>query len=71
MFSYRSTIGFWMIIPTVSEKYKFFDRFKICESCLVRPMCLMFTDGDNDIRSTAYISKPCEEFTNLAKKMEI
>ncbi len=71
MFSYRSAKGFWMIIPAIPERYKFFDSFKICESCLVRSMCLMFIDGDNDTRSITYINKPCEEFTNLAKRMEI
>ncbi len=71
MFSFRATTGFWMIIPAIPEKYKFFDRFKMCESCLVGPMCLIFTDGDNNTRSTTYIIKPCEEFVKLAKKMEV
>ncbi len=72
MISYRTTDNNWMVIPAFDvEKHIFFDKFKICELCLVRPMCLIFTGDDNDIRTTTFVRKPCEEFTNLAKRMEI
>lgn len=74
MFSYLTSNNVWTIIPfpCIDEKDTFFDKFTMCEPCLVRSMCLMFTSGDDIYaKPTVSVGKPCKKFIKLAKKIEV